>query len=172
MITDKKPHRIMIFGRPGSGKSTFAYLLSKKLNVPLYHLDKHFYKEKWVERPYQEFLDIQQTMIDSPSWIIDGNNTRSLESRYRKADLVIYFNYPRYICYYRIFKRLFFKNSALDDRAPECPETVRFSLLKYMWSFEKRIAHQIEKLKNNYPDTRFIEIKSDRQLATLIKTLS
>jgi adenylate kinase family enzyme len=37
--------RIMIFGRPGSGKSTFATWLSRALNLPLHHLDKHFYKK-------------------------------------------------------------------------------------------------------------------------------
>lgn len=38
--------KICIFGRPGSGKSTFALQLHKKLNLPLYHLDKYFYKSK------------------------------------------------------------------------------------------------------------------------------
>jgi len=171
-INITQPKRIMIFGRPGSGKSTFAYLLSTKLNLPLHHLDKHFYKENWVERSYQEFMDIQENIIANPTWIIDGNNTRSLESRYRNADLVFYFNYPRHICYYRIFKRLFYKNPALDDRAAGCHETVRFSLLRYMWSFEKRVSNQIQKLKTCYPNTRFVEIKNDKQLATFLKTLS
>lgn len=162
------PKRIMIFGRPGSGKSTFAYLLSKKLNLPLHHLDKHFYKENWAERPYQEFITIQENIVASPTWIIDGNNTRSLELRYGNADLVLYFNYPRHICYYRIFKRLFYKNPALEDRAAGCHETVQLSLLRYMWSFETRINKPIQKLKSCYPDTRFVEITSDKQLATFL----
>ena len=35
--------KIMIFGRPGSGKSTFAVKLSRSIVFPLYHLDKYFY---------------------------------------------------------------------------------------------------------------------------------
>ena len=44
LLSDLKacPQRIMIFGRPGSGKSTFAVELALKLNLPLYHLDKYF----------------------------------------------------------------------------------------------------------------------------------
>ena len=66
----------MIFGRPGSGKSTFANKLSKEINTPLYHLDKYFYVDNWIERDYQEFLQVQQDIVNQPSWIIDGNSTK------------------------------------------------------------------------------------------------
>ena len=36
------PKKIMIFGIPGSGKSTFALKISRLLNVSLFHLDKYF----------------------------------------------------------------------------------------------------------------------------------
>lgn len=32
--------RILVIGGNGSGKTTFAGVLSKKLNIPLIHLDK------------------------------------------------------------------------------------------------------------------------------------
>jgi adenylate kinase family enzyme len=50
----------MVFGLPGSGKSTFATQLAYSLGLPIYHLDKYFYVGNWVEREYQEFLDIQK----------------------------------------------------------------------------------------------------------------
>ncbi|WP_158617391.1 hypothetical protein [Legionella sp. km772] len=53
----------MIIGRPGSGKSTFSVQLQKKLNLPLFHLDKYFFEKNWVERDYQEFLSSQKEMI-------------------------------------------------------------------------------------------------------------
>ncbi|MFW5904155.1 MAG: AAA family ATPase [Candidatus Saliniplasma sp.] len=34
--------KIAIIGSPGSGKSTFAKKLGKKLNIPVYHLDSYF----------------------------------------------------------------------------------------------------------------------------------
>ncbi len=161
----------MIFGRPGSGKSTFALALHKATKIPLHHLDKHFYESNWIERDYQEFLKIQQSIIDSNSWIIDGNNTKSLESRYQHADVVIYFNYPRWLCYWRIFKRLFKKNTDIDDRAEGCAETIRFALLRYMWSFESRVANQIALFKKKYPDIRFVEISCDKELEVLSREL-
>ncbi|WP_202943300.1 P-loop NTPase family protein [Candidatus Amoebophilus asiaticus] len=69
---DKRSTRIMIFGRPGSDKPTFALTLHQATGIPLYHLDKYFYTINWVERDYAEFLTIQQSLIDTKSWIIDG----------------------------------------------------------------------------------------------------
>ena len=97
----------MIFGRSGSGKSTFAHDLHKITGLPLYHLDKYFFTRNWVERDKQEFLDIQQSIVDTHFWIIDGNSIKSLEMRYRRADLVLYLNFPRWLCYIRVFKRIF-----------------------------------------------------------------
>lgn len=113
--------RIMIFGRPGSGKSTFSLKLHKMFGLPLYHLDRFFYIENWTERNYQEFLDMQQRMVVNDRWIIDGNNSKSLEVRYERASLCLYFNYSRWLCYVRILKRLFIKDKALKDRAAKCP---------------------------------------------------
>lgn len=162
---------IMIFGRPGSGKSTFALALHKAIGIPLHHLDKHFYEANWVERNYQEFMQIQQSIVEQNEWIIDGNNTKSLELRYSHANLVLYFNYPRWLCYLRTFKRLFSKRADIDDKALGCKETVRFSLLRYMWSYEDRVINQISDLKARLPQVEFIEITNDRQMKRILNKI-
>ena len=100
--------KIMIFGIPGSGKSTFSALLAVLLHIPLYHLDRYFYTQRWKERAYNEFLAIQESFVEKESWIIDGNATRSLEIRFKKADVVLYFRFNRLLCLWRIFKRRVF----------------------------------------------------------------
>lgn len=163
--------RIIIFGRPGSGKSTFATWLARRLDLPLHHLDKHFYIENWVERDYSEFLQIQRDIVNSESWIIDGNNTRSLEMRWSKADLVLYFNVPKIICYFRIFKRFLKPNTSFDDRATGYPEKIRLSLLQYMWTFEKRVAKGVKAFKELYPQAAFKEIRNENDLNKLVGNL-
>lgn len=163
--------KIMIFGRPGSGKSTFALWLSGVLNLPLHHLDKHFFIENWVKRDYGEFLDIQRAIINTYSWIIDGNSVRSLAMRFEPADLVLYFNYPISICYFRVLKRIFLTGRNIDDRAPGCKEVIRWPLLKYMWNFEKRVEQPILDFKAQYPNKAFREIRSDKDLEQLKREL-
>ena len=163
--------RICIFGRPGSGKSTFALKLHKETNLPLYHLDKYFFTANWVERDYQQFLSIQQDIVDQERWIIDGNSLKSLEMRYARAQVCLYFNYPRWLCLIRLVKRILFKDPAIKDRADECPEIIRWNLIKYMWTFEyrqnKRLLHLITQLRSDYPEVKFIEIKNDSDLKKL-----
>lgn len=163
------PQKIMIFGRPGSGKSTFALKIHQQTQIPLYHLDKFFFTSNWVERDYNEFLATQQMIVDKTKWIIDGNSTKSLEMRYQQADLSLYFNYPLYLYYWRVLKRLFTKNLAIDDRAEGCDEVLKVSLLKYIWGFDKRVENQIIELRKKYPLTKFIEINSDQKLMQFYK---
>jgi adenylate kinase family enzyme len=158
------PHkRIMIFGRPGSGKSTFALKLHNITKIPLYHLDKYFFIANWQKRDNEEFMQMQYNIVNSDAWIVDGNCTKSLETRYSHADLCLYYNYSKFLCLWRIFKRLFNNRSHFDDRAENCPELVRWQLVKYMWTFEKRVQLTIEDLKIKYPQVRFIKVANDRQ---------
>src|SRR5271155_4166233 len=107
LMTPITAQRIMIFGKPGAGKSTFALKLHQKLGIPLYHLDAYFFTHYWTKRNYEEFMAIQHDLVTQDFWIIDGNCTRSLETRYQKADVCIYFNFSRSHCLRGIVKRFF-----------------------------------------------------------------
>ena len=56
--------KIMVFGRPGSGKSTFAVQLAQDLSIPVYHIDKIFFEQAWIKRERSEFLELKQEWID------------------------------------------------------------------------------------------------------------
>ena len=163
--------RVAIFGRPGSGKSTFALDLKDQTGFPLHHLDKYFYIKNWIKRDHGEFLKIQKGFVDENKWIIDGNSLKSLEMRYAKADLILYFNYPKWICYWRIMKRLFSKDSKIQDRALGCKEQITFKFLAYIWTFEKRVEIQLKTLKEKYPLKKIIEINSGKDLAQVLKEI-
>ena len=165
--------RICIFGRPGSGKSTFALKVHTRTGIPLIHLDRFFYTSNWAERDYQEFLTIQQGTVNTNRWIIDGNSLKSLEIRYSHAQICLYFNYPRWVCLWRLIKRIFSKNSLIKDRAEGCQENLRWRLIKYMWTFESRqnnrLVHLIAMLRARYPHVQFIEIRNDDELKKVAK---
>lgn len=165
--------RIAIFGRPGSGKSTFAVNLSEKLNLPLYHLDKYFFTSNWQERPYDDFLHDHQKIVATKDWIIDGNSLKSLGLRYMNADIVIYFHLPMLICLYRVFKRCFYRDPRIKDRAENCPTKVDRKLLKYMWNFNKQAQERgrLDYLKKLYPNVSFYKIQSDAEAKELLQKL-
>ncbi len=164
--------RIALFGRPGSGKSTFGAKLSTQFNIPIYHLDRYFFIENWIRRDYEKFLAIQKDIVQKDQWIIDGNSLQSLEMRWANSDLVIYFNYPRSICYWRIFKRFFTKDKSILDRPDNTKEIITFSFLTYIWNMEQRVAEPIATLSTKYPHVKFVEVKNDNELQSLEKMLT
>lgn len=152
--------RIMIFGRSGSGKSTYALKLQQQLNIPLYHLDRYFFMDNWVERDESEFLAILQGLVEQKDWIIDGNCLQSLELRYKNADVCLYLNPPKWLCLWRVFKRRFNKDQNVKDRPPNSKEIIRWQFLRYIWNFDQRVAPIITHLKQAHPLVKFIEAKS------------
>jgi adenylate kinase family enzyme len=167
--------RIMIFGRPGSGKSTFALKLAKKFGLPLYHLDKYFFVANWIQRAYEDFLEDQHAIVAQKKWIIDGNSLQSLSIRYSEADVCIYFNYPRLLCLWRLIKRSFNKNADIDDRAEGCKERVSWQLIKYMWTFEyrlnNRLSLQLKILQEFYPQVKFYMVRNAYELQELVTAM-
>lgn len=156
--------RIMIFGRSGSGKSTFALKLHQKLNLPVHHLDRHFFIQNWIERDAKEFMDIQHKLVAEDRWIIDGTQVRSLEVRYCRADVCIYLNYPFWLCLWRILKRRFRKDPRILDRAEGCEEKISWKLIVYTWRFRDRVREAIPMLREKHPEVEFFEVKSDKEL--------
>ena len=163
----KSYKRIAIFGPPGAGKTTWALKLSQQLGLPCYHLDKYFFEEDWVPKDKEEFRKILDSFAEKEQWIIDGNAISSLESRFARADLIIYYAPSRLRCIFGIFKRTYFDcRSHIDDRAPNCPERITISLFKYMWRFNARIMPIIHCLKQQYTS---VEFKIAKTPANLLK---
>ncbi len=163
--------RIMIFGRPGSGKTTFALELAQCLHLPLHHLDKYSWQADWVERPYDEFMRMQEQLVAQEKWIIDGNHPWTFDVRYSKADVAIYFDYPRYLCLWRLIKRYFTKDRTIADRAKGCPERISKMLLKYMWHFQRYVDEYIPPLRKQYPQVHYYIVHNDEEAATLLKKI-
>lgn len=60
---------------------------------------------------------------------------------------------------------------AIDDRAPGCKETINLKLLRYMWTFRRRVAQSILHLQQQYSTIKFVEVRSEKELEELQKLL-
>ena len=108
--------RIMILGDVASGKSTFATKLGSELGLPVVHLDEIMNKtgrdrSQWAE--IESFIKIE---ADKPAWVIDGNAFNKDKSyRIGKADLIIVFDPPRMVTFWRYLRRYFRIRLGLDQ---------------------------------------------------------
>ncbi len=164
--------KILIIGSPGSGKSTFGKRLSEKLNIPLIHLDRLWWKEGWVERSREEFDALLVNELLKDKWIIDGNYGRTVELRLQYADTVIFFDYNRFLCLWRILKRVitnYGKNR--DDMGKGCPERFDLEFMHYVYSFNDNQRDKILKLLSTNKDVRVIIINNRKKFKKLEKEL-
>lgn len=88
----------MVIGPSGAGKSELSRKLQKKLNIPLFHLDNIFWKEDRTHISREEFDEKLKEILVMEKWIIDGDYSRTYETRMQAADTIVFLDYPLDIC--------------------------------------------------------------------------
>ncbi|WP_457558713.1 hypothetical protein [Candidatus Harpocratesius sp.] len=168
-------NRILIIGSGGAGKSVFARRLGKLLELPVFHLDCYFWQPNWKQTPKEEWISTLDQILHYKRWIIDGNYSSTLEKRLMYADTVIYLDFPRRICIYRVIKRqTIYRNHPRYDITTGCKERIDFEFLKWIWRFRKERSPYILKLLNtaNLGQLSVYRFTSPRQLSKWLQNLS
>ncbi len=98
--------RVVIVGTTGSGKSTLGRDLSNRLNLPAIELDALFWQQPDWQKPDKDvFRERVRQALSSDNWVIDGNYSAVREIVWRRADTLIWLDYPYYVIYPRLFLR-------------------------------------------------------------------
>lgn len=129
-------NRVLVIGSPGAGKSTLSHALAGRIGLPLFHMDKLHWLPGWIERDREEALGLVKDVLAQDRWIIDGNYGSSLPLRIKRADTVVWLDYPTWLCLFRVFKRWWqFRGRARPDMTEGCPENLNLEFLLYVLGF-------------------------------------
>ena len=162
--------RIMIIGCGGAGKSTLARQLGAKLNLPVVHLDKLFWKPGWVESTKDEIDAKIMEELRKPRWIMDGNYNRTLPKRLEYCDTVIYLDFNRLVCLTGVAKRVLTTYGTVrPDMAEGCPERFDLDFLKWIWNFNKTHRGRYYRLLNETDGIEKIVLKNRRAVKRFLE---
>ena len=158
--------KILILGAPGSGKTFLSTELSKKLSIPVYHLDNYYYKSGWQVVNRDERHARQREIIKTDSWIIDGNSISTLAERLQQADMVIFLDIPLWRRMIRVIGRDC--NPWVKNR--NLPVGCTFSLKQFCKFFISMVVQRKDKDKKQkmlqiivqHPQVTFVHIKSSK----------
>lgn len=82
--------RVIVIRCPRSGKSTFSRALHEATEIPLYHLDRMYWKSDRTTVSKAIFKERLNQTIEKDTWIMDGNYGSSLELRLQACDTVFF----------------------------------------------------------------------------------
>jgi Adenylate kinase and related kinases len=156
-------NRILLIGSGGSGKSTLATRkLGVKLHMKVTHLDALFWKPGWVETPRDEWIRIQKQLVEDDQWIIDGNYGGTMDIRLKTADTVIFLDFSRWVCLYRVIRRaVHYRHRTRPDMGSGCNEKIDKAFLRWVWQFPEKEKPEIDaKLQKLSGQIKIITLKS------------
>ncbi|MBQ2723297.1 MAG: hypothetical protein IJF72_01445 [Clostridia bacterium] len=165
--------RTLVIDCAGSGKTVLSKKLAKKLNLPLWHLDKILLKPNWENYPLSERYKILDEILCQDSWLIDGMWLSTLQYRLPFATTVVYLDLPTSVCF-RSAKRRFKKTRGMqtDDHATGCIEEFDKEFQNYIKTFNKKYKKDVEKMLYTFGMHKVIVLKNRFEVWRFCKTLS
>ena len=144
--------KIVIIGCSGSGKSTFAKKLHQATGLPLIHLDNIWWKADRTHISRDEFDQELAKICARDSWILDGDYSRTYETRIAACDTVIFLDYGEEVCMQGIIGRVG------QDRGdiPWIEHELDPELVEMVKSYEKENKSVLLELFKKYPDKNVI----------------
>ncbi|MCM3638363.1 DNA topology modulation protein [Sporosarcina luteola] len=171
-MNEKSYKRILIIGCSGAGKSTLSVELANRLQLPALHLDALFWNEGWVPTSKPEFREKLQSELEKPAWIIDGNFNSTIEMRAQYADLIVFLDFPNWLCLMRVFKRRWmYRGKTRPDMAEGCPEKVDWEFVKFIWTYPKKKRPGVFQMLER-SDAEVLILKSPREVENWLAALS
>jgi len=167
--------RVVVFGKPGGGKSTLSERIARLIGAPLHPLDRVQYLEGGDRVPDDEFSRLHAEIVAQAQWVIDGVGiVATFESALRRADVLVYVERPQWQHYWWVTKRLLKSPFSPPPGWPERSPMWRSTLSG--WRF-LRHSHRLwtpafrEKLLAERPGKRVYIIRNQTDVTTMLNEL-
>ena len=164
--------RVAVVGPGGAGKSTFARELGRRLDLPVVHLDEHFWKPGWTPTPRAQWRALQAELLAGDRWVADGNYGATFDVRFERADTVIVLAPPRLVCVAGALRRSV-GSRGRAIQAPGCRERIDLGFLRWIWRYRADSRPRLDAALDRHRERlRVVELRSRRQAAAFLDRLA
>ena len=153
--------RALVIGCPGAGKSTFARRLRDRTGLPLYYLDRLYWRADRTHLEPDAFDARLNEVLSLDEWIIDGNYIRTLEMRLQNCDTVFFLDYPTELCLEGAASRI----GTVREDLPWVEEEFDPEFRQYILDFQKNQMPGINELIEQFIDSKTVTIFHSREEA-------
>ena len=154
-------NKVIVIGCPGSGKTTFAEKLNNITGLPLFYLDAIWHKADKTHISREEFDNKLKEIALLDKWIIDGNYSRTIETRIKMCDTVVLFDLPTDICLMGATERIGKQRNDMPWIDTELDPVLKATIEE----FSDKMLPEIYRLLDIYKDGRKIIIFKTRKEA-------
>lgn len=164
--------RILVIGCGGAGKSTLSRQIGERLQLPVLHLDAHYWQPGWVEPSREAWTQTVAALTVSDTWVMDGNYTGSLAQRLAACDSVVFLDISRWRCLCRVARRsLTYLGRTRPDMADDCPERLEWAFFKWIWQFPHQTRPRLEAMLAQAQGKRVIRLRSPKEVRGFLQEL-
>lgn len=128
--------RVLVIGNGGAGKSTLAAALGARLDLPVVHLDRLYWRAGWTPTPRAEWVRTLERLTAADAWILDGNYRGTMAERLARADALVLLDPPTPLCLWRIVRRRF-GSRRTADLADGCEERLDIGFVRYVAGYRR-----------------------------------
>jgi len=97
--------RIVVVGTCGSGKTTLAAELAKRIEAPHVELDALHWGPNWIPVETEAFRANTEEALKGNSWTVDGNYSKVRDIVWSRADTVVWLRYSLWVIYWQLVWR-------------------------------------------------------------------
>ena len=156
--------RIAIIGCGGSGKTTIGGQLADHIGVTITHLDVIYYDDQWNKMDAEKFAALQEELVATATWVIDGNYASTLPIRLKRADTIIFLDLPAITCLWGIAQRRL-KYRGGQNNATGVYDRLTWYFIKYVWGYRREMAPSVRALLAEHAQHADVRIITSRRAA-------
>jgi len=171
--------RVLVVGTAGSGKTTVARQLARRLAVPHIELDELFWLPGWESCDDDVFRDrVEAAIADIDGWVVCGNyRPQTVDITWPRADTVVWLDLPKPLIMRRIVVRTARRVVSRRELWNGNRESVRGALaadgiVRWAWTSHRRNRERYGDMITDpqWSHLDWIRLRSPREVRNFLRT--